>query len=168
MYNNRRPHPHKYHQKPYDIRWYFLTLESLIASYLWCYMMLYAVYVMLFPVFWRPVGFSTYIFGGDPLYPPTHARARFTRACALAEIWLEDFDPKTGGRHNGERQRGTTTGPDRSAWPPVNQTQKGWKKKSYEIFLCLDDFRCGHKKIWTNLIKLVEILIWYQISTRMS
>ena len=25
--------------------------------------LLYAVYVMLFPVFWRPVGFSTYIFG---------------------------------------------------------------------------------------------------------
>ena len=26
---------------------------------------------MLFPVFWRPVRFSTYIFRGDPLFPPT-------------------------------------------------------------------------------------------------
>ena len=61
---------------------------------------------MLFTVFWRPVGFSTYIFGGGPLFPP-NARAR------VGGNRPEDLDPKTGGdtpgSHNKEPQRGATT-----------------------------------------------------------
>ena len=111
--------------------------------------MLYAVYVMLFPVFWRPVGFSTYIFGGDPLFPPT--RARVSRA---RKRWR-----KSGSRTSTQKRGGDTTGSDKGE-PQRAQTDqpdpqlikhKRDEKKSYEIFLCLDDFRCGHQK---NLNKL--------------
>ena len=144
----------------YDDTWWYLWGWGLLLLYMisHCYMMLYAVYVMLFTVFWRPVGFSTYIFGGGPLFPP--ARALNARA-RVGGNRPEDLDPKTGGRHTGkpqqgattrshnkepqqgattrshneEPQRGATTGPDRSAWPPVYWKQKGWKKNLWNLMI---------------------------------
>ena len=105
-------------------------------------------YFMLFTVFWRPVGFSTYIFGGGPLFPPT--RARVKRARALAEIGPRTWTPKQGGdtpgshnkepqqgattrSHNEEPQRGATTGshyrPRPISLTPSLLKTKGMKKK---------------------------------------
>ena len=62
---------------------------------------------MLFPVFWRPVGFSTYIFGGDPLFPPTRARAFHARVRVGGNL-ARGLRPKNGG----ETQRAQTDQPD--------------------------------------------------------
>ena len=88
-------------------------------------------------MFWRPVGFSTYIFGGDPLFPPTRARAFNARARALAEIGPRTWTPKQGeahreatrGSHNREPLRAQTDQPD----PQLIENKRDEKKKTYEI-----------------------------------
>ena len=73
------------------------------------------------------------------------ARARWRKSGSRTSTQKRGGD--TTGSDKGEPQRAQTDQPD----PQLIKHKRDEKKKSYEIFLCLDDFRCGHKK---NLNKL--------------